>query len=54
MAPKKKTDTVDCVVMRDYWDEEGARHPKGMVEAVSVDVALDGIEAGTLTRHKAD
>ena len=52
--PAKKQDKIKIEVLRDYWDADGNRHRKGGVEEVSVDAALDGIEAGMMKRHKAD
>lgn len=53
MPPKKKPATVKVVVLRDYWDEDGKRHRKGLIEEVSVEMALDGVEAGQMKRYKA-
>lgn len=47
-----KPSTVECVVLRDYWDENGDRHRAGRIEEVSVEEAFDGIEKGTLKRRK--
>ena len=53
-----KTDgMVRCVVLRDYWaepEEDGAevRVRAGTMVEVTADEALDGIEAGTLSRVK--
>lgn len=44
--------TVECVVLRDFWDAEGVRHREGTVIAASVEEALDGVEAGILSRVK--
>ena len=49
--PKEKT--VACTIMRDRWDENCVRIPAGTVVEVSVEVAMDGIENGTLERVKA-
>lgn len=49
-----KKDTVECIIQRDFWDEEGNRQPKGRVVEVSVEAALDGAENGTLKRVKGD
>lgn len=48
----KKPETVKIVVLRDYWDEDGNRHPKGKIESVAVNLAFDGIEAGQMKRYK--
>lgn len=42
--------TVSVHVKRDFWDENGERTRKGSIVDVSVEAALDGIEAGALSR----
>lgn len=49
-----KGETITCNVLRDFWptDDENDRVRKGAVIEVSVEKALDGIEAGALQRVK--
>lgn len=49
--PPKK-DAVQCVVLRDFWPEEGNRVVKGTVVEMTPDQAMDGIEAGAVRRLK--
>ena len=49
MADKK----IDCTIERDFWDENGKRHPAGTEVSLDVDAALEGIESGALQRKKA-
>lgn len=37
-------------VLRDVWDGDGNRHSKGSVVEVPVNDAMDGIEAGVMSR----
>lgn len=46
----KKSDLVACIVMRDYWDDDGNRVRKGSGVEVTPDEAMTGIEEGTLER----
>jgi hypothetical protein len=39
-------------VNRDFWDENGVRVRKGTIVEVAVEVALDGVENGSLSRAK--
>jgi len=48
----KAESTVFCTILRDFWDENEERQPAGKEIEVSVEVAMDGIEAGTLARVK--
>lgn len=43
---------IKCRILRDRWDEDGVRHPKGTEVSVPVEAAMDGIESGTLERVK--
>lgn len=43
---------IEVVVMRDVWDEQGNRHNAGSTMTVSVEDAMDGVEAGTYSRKK--
>ena len=47
-----KEATVACVILRDFWDEDCVRHRAGEIIEMSVPDALDGIEAGSLSRVK--
>lgn len=51
-APAPPVQTLPVRINRDFWDASGVRHRKGTVIEVSVDEALDGVEAGTLSRVK--
>jgi hypothetical protein len=44
--------TIDVIVKRDVWDAAGERHRAGTVRTVTVEEAMDGIEAGLYSRHK--
>lgn len=55
MAPAKKEPketTIECEILRDFWNAEGERFRAGSVIEVDVDVAMDGVEMGSLRRHK--
>lgn len=43
-------DMVQCVIVRDFWDENGDRQRKGKVVDMTLMDALAGIESGTLKR----
>ena len=45
---------VKCVIVRDFWDDEGTRHVAGTEIDIAVEAALDGIESGALSRVKTD
>lgn len=45
---------IKCTILRDTWDEKGARHKAGTVVELPAEAAMDGVEAGTLARVKAD
>lgn len=50
---KKKADRLVAVrILRDFWDEAGERHRKGEIMEVTAEEAMDGIEAGALSRVK--
>lgn len=52
--PRRKA-KVACTVLRDFWtadDEKGGRVSAGTVIEVTPEEAMDGIEAGTLSRVK--
>lgn len=51
-APKAKGKMIPVRIKRDFWDGNGERHRKGTVIEVPVEEALDGIEAGALSRVK--
>lgn len=44
--------TVKCVILRDYWNEDGERQPAGKEIELSVEEAMDGVESGALSRVK--
>lgn len=46
------TDTVQCMIMRDYWDAKGERHRKGKIVELPAMEALDVIETGAMKRLK--
>ena len=50
MADKK----IKCLILRDMWDENGNRHPKGSEVELPAEAAMDAVEAGSVTRKKAD
>ena len=47
-----KSSGIKCLVLRDYWDAEGARVPAGTEVTLEAEAAIDGVEAGTLSRVK--
>lgn len=49
---ESKEKTVKCVILRDYWDDEGNRHRKGREVEVPIEAAFDGVESGILARVK--
>ena len=51
---KAQPATVTCEVLRDYWptDDQSDRVRKGTMVDVTMEAALDGIEAGALRRIK--
>jgi hypothetical protein len=51
MADKKEK-LVRCRILRDRWDEDGKRHPKGTEVDVPAEAAMDGMESGALERVK--
>lgn len=50
VAPEKKPDTVECVVLRDFWDEDGERWKKGRIIHIAPMDAIEGIEKGSIKR----
>jgi hypothetical protein len=44
--------TVKAVILRDFWDDKGERHPAGEVLDVTKDVLIDGLEKNILARVK--
>ena len=44
---------VKCEIVRDFWDDDGKRHPAGTIVEVAIEAALDGVEMGSLRRVKA-
>lgn len=49
-----KKDTLECVVVRDYWVSADDRKRAGTIVALPLDEALDKIDAGIVARHKAE
>lgn len=49
--PPKK-DTFTMRVLRDFWDAEGERVRAGAQIEVGAEAAMDGVEAGLLSRVK--
>lgn len=47
-----ETNLIAVRVLRDFWDDKGERHAKGSIVEVPVEAALDGVEAGKLSRVK--
>lgn len=47
-----KSSGIKCLVLRDYWDAEGVRVPAGTEVTLDAEEAMDGVEAGTLSRVK--
>jgi hypothetical protein len=43
---------VKCVILRDFWDNDGKRHTAGTEVDLPVEAALDGVESGSLARVK--
>lgn len=43
---------IKCVILRDFWDADGVRQPAGKEVSLTVDEAMDGVEAGALSRVK--
>lgn len=46
--------TVECRLLRDFWDDKGERHKKGTVVDMTIEAAMDGVEQGTLERVKKE
>lgn len=44
--------TIKCLVLRDYWNDDGERVRAGTVVDLSADAAIDGVESGALSRVK--
>lgn len=51
--PPKK-DTVTCVVVRDFWVTADDRKRAGTIVELPVEEAMDKVEAGIVSRYKAD
>lgn len=49
---EEKSGLIKCVILRDTWDEDGKRHPAGSEVELPAEAAMDGVEAGTLSRVK--
>ena len=47
-----KEATVACIILRDFWDEDGIRHKAGETVELGISAAMDGIESGSLSRVK--
>lgn len=45
--------TIECVILRDYWDADGERQPAGKTVNLPAEAAMDGVEIGALTRAKS-
>lgn len=45
--------TIKCVILRDFWDADGNRQPAGKEIDLPAEEAIDGVEAGALSRVKA-
>lgn len=54
MTAENKPQLIEVEIVRDFWDEDGERHPAGKKVSVPVDAALEGIESGALRRVKKD
>lgn len=52
-TPAKAENTVAVMIKRDIWDAEGERHRKGSIIEMTVNEAMDAVEAGSVTRVKA-
>lgn len=39
-------------ILRDYWDEAGARQRAGTIVEMTAEEAMDGVESGALARVK--
>lgn len=55
MAVKKieAAETVQMVVLRDYWDASETRVNAGTLIAVDIEAAMAGLEAGSMRRAVA-
>lgn len=49
-----KKDTLDCVVLRDFWVTAEDRKRKGTIVTLPLDEALDKMEAGLVARYKPE
>ena len=47
-----QANTIRCIVLRDYWDAAENRVRAGEVVSLPVDIAMDGVESGSLARAK--
>ena len=43
---------IKCTILRDMWDEDGVRHPKGKGVELPAEAAMDGVESGAVSRAK--
>lgn len=52
MAPRAKSEdeTVQAVILRDYWDADEVRHSAGEVITVTKDELIAGLVSGALTK----
>lgn len=48
MADKK----IKCMILRDTWDADGKRQPKGTEVMLDAEVAMDLVENGSVSRVK--
>ena len=52
VAKTTKKRGIACIVLRDYWGVDGDRVPAGTEVTLDAEEAMDGVEAGTLSRVK--
>lgn len=52
MAEKTNSPMIDVEILRDFWDDDGVRHPAGTVVSIPVEAAVDGAANGSLRRAK--
>lgn len=50
--PSKDEKLIRCVILRDFWNSDGERQAAGKQIELPAEAALDGVEAGTLSRVK--
>lgn len=51
-APTAPVHTIKCEILRDTWDKDGKRHPKGTLVDIPVEAAMDGVEQGHWKRAR--